>query len=84
MRIVLLWPRNNNSVIYCLHSEGMGKVLFSQVSVCSHLQGGPTLDQGGSLPWMGRGYLLWMAGGLPTLDGHPKESSEITKILLFF
>ena len=27
-------------VFYGPHSEGMGKVLFSQVSVCSHFRGG--------------------------------------------
>ena len=38
------------------HSEGIEKVMFSQVSVCSHFEGG-----GGYLPWTG--------GGVPTSDG---------------
>ena len=40
----------------------MGKVLFSQVSVCSQGVG----EGGGYLPWMGVTYL---GRGVPTLDG---------------
>ena len=51
----------------------MGKVLFSQVSVCPHsgrgglptLDGGDTLDVWGYLHRMGATYLGW---GVPTLD----------------
>ena len=47
--------------LYRPHSEGMGRVMFSQVSVCSHFGGGvPTLD---------RGVPTLDGGGVPTLDG---------------
>ena len=48
-------PAKHHSFDYRPHSEGMGKVLFSQVSVCSHFRG--------------KGYLPWMGGGVLTLDG---------------
>ena len=53
-------PHPKDGVMYCPHSEGMGKVLFTQVSVCPHPGG-----EGGYLPWMrvttlnGGTYLGW-------------------------
>ena len=51
-------------VCYCPHSEGMGKVLFSQVSVCSHFGGG-----GAYLP-ADEGYLPFshLGVGVPTFQ----------------
>ena len=57
---------------YRQHSEGMGKVMFSQVSVCSHFGGWegylPWTGERAYLPWMEEGYLPWMWRGVPTLD----------------
>ena len=56
----------------------MGKVLFSQVSVCPHQGGGTYLRLGGGLPTLDRGKgpaldggwvpNLDQSGGVPTLD----------------
>ena len=66
-------------IFYHSHFVGMGKVLFLQVSVCSHQAGGGIyLGWGGVyLPCMGeevstldgvRGTRLGLEEGVPTLD----------------
>ena len=52
------------------HSEGMGKILFSQVSVCPHPggKGVPTLD-GGEKPTLDGGGGAFLDGGGATYLG---------------
>ena len=49
---------------YRTHSEGMGKVLFSQVSVCKHLRGVPH-PSWGYPSWPGVPHLSQPVGGTP-------------------
>ena len=52
-----------NALFYRPHSEGIGKVLFSQMSVCPHLVGG---------------YPIWLTGRYPYLPdgGYPHPSRQ--------
>ena len=56
-------------MIFTARVRSTRKVLFSQVSVCSHLGGGGYLPSGqGGSGWWGW-YLPWPEWGVPTLAG---------------
>ena len=75
---------------YHLHSEGMGKVLISQVCVCPHLGVSHTALEGVPHLWMG-GVPSTLDGGgtlgysLIELDGYPPLTwMVVTGISMFF